>query len=125
MWHRKAPFVSIELFEMARPRRVPLGPSSRQPDLFEELAQTSTSVLGASVIAQRARRPGWRQARMDDQGPRYRPRNKAMIQERRHAIEGFALPNFSFAPAIFWCLETIAAGIRPEALVECFRRQAL
>jgi histidinol-phosphate aminotransferase len=95
------------------------------PDLFEEFAQTSTSVRGASVVAQRAAQAGlavkseWMsKVRSIDRA------NKAMIQEATTAIEGLALPIFP-SHGNFLVLETVAAGIRPEALVECYRRQGI
>ena len=102
-----------------------IGALVAAPDMFEELAQTSTSVLGASVIAQRAAQAGlsvkvgWmKKVRSLDRA------NKAMIQEAAAAIDGLALPNM---PSHGNCLvlETIAAGVRPEALVECYRRQGI
>jgi hypothetical protein len=48
--------------------------------------------------------------------------NKAMIGEAASAIEGLALP-IQPSHGNFLVLETVAAGIRPEALVECYRRQ--
>jgi histidinol-phosphate aminotransferase len=102
-----------------------IGALVAAPDLFEELAQVSTSVLGASVIAQRAAQAGlgvkgeWmRHVRGIDRA------NKAMIAEAAAAIEGLALPIFP-SHGNFLVLETIAAGIRPEALVECYRRQGI
>jgi histidinol-phosphate/aromatic aminotransferase/cobyric acid decarboxylase-like protein len=112
-----------ELLEMARPRRAAHRALVAAPNLFEEFAQTSTSVLGASVVAQRAAQAGlavkaeWMtKVRSIDRA------NKAMIREATAAIEGLALPIFP-SHGNFLVLETIATGIRPEALVECFRRQ--
>ena len=94
-------------------------------DLFEELAAVSTSVLGASVVAQRAAQAGlaikaeWMQTvRGIDRT------NKAMIAEAVGAIEGLALP-ITPSHGNFLVLETVAAGIRPEAVVECYRRQGI
>jgi histidinol-phosphate aminotransferase len=94
-------------------------------DLFEELAAVSTSVLGASVVAQRAAQAGlaikaeWMQTvRGIDRT------NKTMIAEAVGAIEGLALP-ITPSHGNFLVLETVAAGIRPEALVECYRRQGI
>ncbi|MDE5443843.1 pyridoxal phosphate-dependent aminotransferase [Bradyrhizobium sp. CSA207] len=102
-----------------------IGALVAAPGLFEELAQTSTSVLGASVIAQRAAQAGlsvkteWmKKVRSTDRA------NKAMIQEAAVAIDGLALPIMP-SHGNFLVLETIAAGIRPEALVECYRRQGI
>jgi histidinol-phosphate aminotransferase len=102
-----------------------IGALVAAPALFEELAQTSTSVLGASVVAQRAAQAGlgvkgeWmKQVRSIDLA------NKAMIGEAASAIEGLALPILP-SHGNFLVLETVAAGIRPEALVECYRRQGI
>src|SRR6266702_5045040 len=102
-----------------------IGALVAAPDLFEELALTSTSVLGASVIAQRAAQAGlsvkaeWmKKVRGIDRA------NKAMIQEAAAAIEGLALPIMP-SHGNFLVLETIAAGNRPEALVECYRRPGI
>jgi histidinol-phosphate aminotransferase len=102
-----------------------IGALVAAPCLFEELAQVSTSVLGANVIAQRAAQAGlgvkgeWmKQVRGIDRA------NKAMIGEAASAIEGLALP-IQPSHGNFLVLETVAAGIRPEALVECYRRQGI
>ena len=91
--------------------------------LFEEFASAGASVLGASVIAQRAALAGlsvkaeWMaQVRAIDDA------NKAMIAETIKDIPGLALPVWP-SHGNFLVLETIGAGIRPEALVECFRRR--
>jgi histidinol-phosphate aminotransferase len=47
-----------------------------------------------------------------------------MIGEATSAIEGLALP-IQPSHGNFLVLETVAAGIRPEALVECYRRQGI
>src|SRR5258707_470764 len=52
------------------------------------------------------------------------PNNPLGIRYSREEIEGLALPIFP-SHGNFLVLETIAAGIRPEALVECFRRQGI
>jgi histidinol-phosphate/aromatic aminotransferase/cobyric acid decarboxylase-like protein len=95
------------------------------PALFENLAQVSTSVLGASVLAQRAAQAGlgvkreWMGlVRSIDRA------NKTMIAEAAAGIEGLGLPIFP-SHGNFLVLETVAAGIRPEALVECYRRQGI
>ena len=102
-----------------------IGALVAAPGLFDELAQTSTSVLGASVVAQRAAQAGlavkteWMtKVRAIDRA------NKMMIREATASIEGLALPIFP-SHGNFLVLETAAAGIRPEALVECYRRQGI
>ncbi|MGX7706602.1 pyridoxal phosphate-dependent aminotransferase [Methylobacterium sp. Gmos1] len=102
-----------------------IGALVASPALFEEMAARTTSVLGASVIAQRAAeaglavKPEWMaQVRRIDRA------NKAMIAEAAGRIEGLALPVFP-SHGNFLVLETIGAGIRPEALVECYRRRGI
>jgi histidinol-phosphate/aromatic aminotransferase/cobyric acid decarboxylase-like protein len=50
--------------------------------------------------------------------------NKAMIAEAIRGIDGLHLPIFP-SHGNFLVLEIIEAGIRPEALVECFRRKGI
>jgi histidinol-phosphate aminotransferase len=102
-----------------------IGALVAAPKLFEEFAQTATSVLGASVIAQRAAQAGlsikaeWMtKVRSTDRA------NKAMIREAAGAVEGLSLP-IDPSHGNFLVLETVAAGVRPEALVECYRRQGI
>jgi histidinol-phosphate aminotransferase len=102
-----------------------IGALVASPKLFEEFAQTSTSVLGASVIAQRAAQAGlavkseWmKNVRGIDRG------NKTMIREAVAGIDGLKLPIYP-SHGNFLVLETVEAGIRPEALVECYRRQGI
>lgn len=102
-----------------------IGALVAAPALFEEMAARTTSVLGASVIAQRAAeaglsvKPDWMaKVRRIDRA------NKAMIAEAAERVEGLALPVFP-SHGNFLVLETIGAGIRPEALVECYRRRGI
>ena len=102
-----------------------IGALVAAPALFEEFARASTSVLGASVVAQRAAQAGlsvkaeWMaKVRSIDAA------NKAMIAEAIRGIDGLHLPIFP-SHGNFLVLETIDAGIRPEALVECFRRKGI
>ena len=102
-----------------------IGALVASPKLFDEFAQTSTSVLGASVIAQRAAQAGltvkteWmKTVRGIDRA------NKAMIRKAVADVDGFKLPIYP-SHGNFLVLETVDAGIRPEALVECYRRQGI
>ena len=91
--------------------------------LFEEFASAGASVLGASVIAQRAALAGLSVKAEWMAGVRaIDAANKAMIAETIKDIPGLALPVWP-SHGNFLVLETIGAGIRPEALVECFRRR--
>lgn len=102
-----------------------IGALVASPALFEEMAARTTSVLGASVIAQRAAeaglavKPDWMaKVRRIDRA------NKAMIGDAAARVAGLALPVFS-SHGNFLVLETVGAGIRPEALVECYRRRGI
>ncbi len=100
-----------------------IGALVAAPDLFEEFAAGSTSVLGASVLAQRAAeaglavKPEWMASvRGTDR------RNKAAIREAVARIEGLSIPVYP-SHGNFLIIETAAAGVRPEALVEAYRRR--
>jgi histidinol-phosphate aminotransferase len=93
--------------------------------LLEEFADQTTGVLGASVIAQRAAlaglavKPEW-MARV-----RATTRaNNAMIHAAALRIPGFSVPVWP-SHGNFLVVETEAAHIRPEALVEAARREGI
>ena len=93
--------------------------------LFEEFAGQATSVLGASVVAQRAAmaglavKPEWMAAVCATDAA-----NKQRIHAAVAAIPGLLIPVWP-SHGNFLVIETAGAGIRPEALVECFRRQGI
>ncbi|MFS2221958.1 pyridoxal phosphate-dependent aminotransferase [Pantoea sp. B65] len=95
------------------------------PELLRELAPFNSGVLGASVIAQRAAeaglkvKPEWMETlRAVD------ARNKERIASAVARIPGLSLPVFPSA-GNFLVIEVQQAGIRPEALVECYLRQGI
>ena len=93
--------------------------------LLDEFSAQATSVLGASVIAQRAAmaglsvKPDW----MDTVRLITRA-NNAMVQEAALGIPGFTMPVWP-SHGNFVVIETAAAGIRPEAMVEAARRHGI
>lgn len=93
--------------------------------LLEEFADQATGVLGASVIAQRAAlaglavKPDW----MATVRATTRA-NNAMIHEAALRIPGFSVPVWP-SHGNFLVVETEAANIRPEALVEAARREGI
>lgn len=100
-----------------------IGALVAAPDLFDEIAARGTSVLGASVVAQRAAEAGlavkaeWMgTVRATDR------RNKAAVHAAVSAVPGLSVPVYP-SHGNFLVVETIEAGIRPDALVECYRRQ--
>lgn len=93
--------------------------------LLEEFADQATGVLGASVIAQRAAlaglavKPEWMaQVRATTRA------NNAMIRDAALRIPGFSVPVWP-SHGNFLVVETEAANIRPEALVEAARREGI
>ena len=93
--------------------------------LLEEFADQATGVLGASVIAQRAAlaglavKPEWMECvRATTRA------NNAMIHAAACAIPGFSVPVWP-SHGNFLVVETEAAQIRPEALVEAARREGI
>ncbi|WP_334174508.1 pyridoxal phosphate-dependent aminotransferase, partial [Pseudoxanthobacter sp.] len=94
------------------------------PDLAAEIAGWSTGVLGGSVIAQRAAmaglavKPGWMETVRAINST-----NQAMIRQASEA-QGFVLPVWP-SHGNFLVIETIGAGIRPEALVAAAKRHGI
>ncbi|MBX9750265.1 MAG: pyridoxal phosphate-dependent aminotransferase [Roseococcus sp.] len=93
--------------------------------LLEEFADQATGVLGASVIAQRAALAGLAVKPEWMEGVRATTRaNNAMIHAAALAIPGFSVPVWP-SHGNFLVIETEAAQIRPEALVEAARREGI
>lgn len=93
--------------------------------LLEEFADQATGVLGASVIAQRAALAGLAVKPEWMEGVRATTRaNNAMIHAAACAIAGFSVPVWP-SHGNFLVVETEAAQIRPEALVEAARREGI
>lgn len=93
--------------------------------MLDEFAAQSPSVLGASVIAQRAALAGLsvKQEWMATVRGITRA-NNAMLRDAALAIPGFSVPVWP-SHGNFIVIETAAAGIRPEALVEAARREGI
>jgi aspartate/methionine/tyrosine aminotransferase len=93
--------------------------------LLDACAARATSVLGASVVAQRAAQAGL-SVKQEWMGEvrRVDRTNKERIRETVSAIDGLELPVYP-SHGNFLVIETATAGIRPEALVECCRRQSI
>lgn len=99
-----------------------IGALVAEPALIDEFSSVSTSVLGASVVAQRAAMAGlsvkaeWMQdVRKLDRA------NKAMIIEAAQTA-GLSVP-IPVSHGNFLVLETISTGVSPEAIVEAARRE--
>lgn len=102
-----------------------IGALVTPPALFAEFAGQATSVLGASVVAQRAAMAGlavkaeWMATVRAIDGA-----NKQRIHAAVHGIPGLSIPVWP-SHGNFLVIETQDAGIRPEALVECFNRRGI
>ncbi len=98
-----------------------IGALVAEPRLVAEFSAVSTSVLGASVIAQRAAmaglsvKPEWmKEVRAIDSA------NKAIVVESARAA-GLGVPIYP-SHGNFLVLETVDLGVTPEAIVEAARR---
>lgn len=101
-----------------------IGALVAEPALVDEFSAASTSVLGASVVAQRAAmaglsvKPEWMQeVRRLDRA------NKSMIVEAAGAA-GLTVP-IPVSHGNFLVLETASTGVSPEAIVEAARREGV
>jgi histidinol-phosphate/aromatic aminotransferase/cobyric acid decarboxylase-like protein len=102
-----------------------IGALVAKPELLDAFAALSPAVLGASVVAQRAAEAGLAVKAEWMAGVRATDRaNKAAIQAAAAAVPGLALPVYP-SHGNFLVLETVGAGVKPEALVECYRRRGL
>jgi histidinol-phosphate aminotransferase len=101
-----------------------IGALVAEPALVDEFSAASTSVLGASVVAQRAAMAGlsvkaeWMQEvrRLD------RSNKKIVIEAATKA--GLSVP-IPVSHGNFLVLETAATGVSPEAIVEAARREGV
>lgn len=101
-----------------------IGALVAEPKLVDEFSAASTSVLGASVVAQRAAmaglsvKPEWMQeVRRLDRA------NKTIIIEAAE-MAGISVP-IPVSHGNFLVLETAATGASPEAIVEAARREGV
>ncbi|HEY4065698.1 MAG TPA: pyridoxal phosphate-dependent aminotransferase [Burkholderiaceae bacterium] len=100
-----------------------IGALVAAPALLEEFAAISTSVLGASVVAQRAAQAGLAIKAEWMAGVRQIDRaNKDMIRSAVADVPGLSLPVFP-SHGNFLVIETVGAQIAPEALVSAYRRE--
>ncbi|MBK1870250.1 pyridoxal phosphate-dependent aminotransferase [Taklimakanibacter albus] len=101
-----------------------IGAFVAKPELAAEIASFSTGVLGGSVIAQRAAIAGLT-VKKEWMGE-VRRINKANQDKLKSAVEaqGFTVP-VSPSHGNFLVIETLAAGVRPEALVAAAKREGI
>lgn len=102
-----------------------LGAVIANPDVIEILASAPPNNLGSNVISQRAAIAGLKTK--DEWFPdikRRLRRNQAAVFEAVSQVPGLSVPVYP-SQANFLVIETVDAGIRPEALVAAYQEQAI
>ncbi|WP_245944121.1 pyridoxal phosphate-dependent aminotransferase [Acuticoccus kandeliae] len=95
------------------------------PDMIETLAAAPPNNLGSSILAQRGALAGlaakaeWFPAVLESQRA-----NQRLVKEAFDALPGFRLPVFP-SSGNFLVIETVEAGIRPEALCAVMARHGV
>jgi aspartate/methionine/tyrosine aminotransferase len=101
-----------------------IGALVAEPALVDEFSVASTSVLGASVVAQRAAMAGLSvKAEWMQEVRRLDRANKEIVIEAARAA-GLSVP-IPVSHGNFLVLETAATGVSPEAIVEAARREGV
>lgn len=101
-----------------------IGAFVAEASLADEIASFATGVLGASVVAQRAALAGL--AVKDEWMQQVRAIDDANKQKLKEAAEklGFTVPVYP-SSGNFLVIETADAGVRPEALVACSKKEGI
>ncbi|MBI1776342.1 MAG: pyridoxal phosphate-dependent aminotransferase [Proteobacteria bacterium] len=94
------------------------------PPLLDKISKWTTGVLGASVVAQRAAAAGLAVKSEWMRTVRRIDRDNKLAIKKAAGIAGLSLPVYP-SHGNFLVLETVGANIRPEALVECYRREGI
>jgi histidinol-phosphate aminotransferase len=101
-----------------------IGALVAEPALVDEFSAASTSVLGASVVAQRAAMAGLSvKAEWMQEVRRIDRANKAMIVQAAEALR-LSVP-VQPSHGNFLVLETVTTGTSPEVIVEAARREGV
>ncbi|PTB18784.1 aspartate aminotransferase [Trinickia symbiotica] len=102
-----------------------LGAVLASPDIIEKLATASPNNLGSNVLSQRAAIAGLKTKSQwfPEIWGRQR-RNQSVVAETAKAIEGLAIPVFP-SNANLLVIETIDAGVNPEALVAAYQEKGV
>ncbi|OZI60686.1 pyridoxal phosphate-dependent aminotransferase [Bordetella genomosp. 11] len=102
-----------------------LGAVISNPDIIEQLASAPPNNLGSNVLSQRAAIAGLEtKAEWFPEVQRRQRRNQAAVARAAAAIPGLHLPVYP-SQANLVVMETVDAGIRPEALVAAFQTQGV
>ncbi|MDR5759592.1 pyridoxal phosphate-dependent aminotransferase [Caballeronia sp. LZ035] len=100
-----------------------LGAVIAHPDLIERFASAPPNNLGSNVLSQRAAIAGLRtKSEWFPEINRRQRRNQAAVVEAAKNVEGLSVPVYP-SQANLLVVETINAGITPEALVEAFQAE--
>jgi aspartate/methionine/tyrosine aminotransferase len=102
-----------------------LGAVLANADIIEKLATAPPNNLGSNVISQRAAIAGLKtKAAWFPDILRRQRRNQEVVATAARKIEGFSVPVYPSAANLL-IIETIDAGIRPEALVAAYQTQGI
>ena len=102
-----------------------IGALVAEPALVAEFAAFAPGVLGASVIAQRAAQAGLAiKTEWMETVRAINLANQAQVHKAVAAIPGMHVPIYP-SNGNFLVVETPDAGVTPEALVECYRREGI
>lgn len=102
-----------------------LGAILASPQNIEIMANAPPNNLGSNVMSQRGAIAGLKsKAEWFPEIWRRQRRNQAEVAEAASRIEGFAVPVYP-SQANLLIVETLASGIKPEALVMAFREEGI
>jgi aspartate/methionine/tyrosine aminotransferase len=102
-----------------------LGAVIAHPDLIEKIASAPPNNLGSNVLSQRAAIAGLRsKAQWFPEINRRQRRNQAAVVKAAQGVEGLAVPVYP-SQANLLVVETVGAGIQPEALVAAYQAEGV
>ena len=102
-----------------------LGAIIANPDVIERLASAPPNNLGSNVLSQRAAIAGLKtKAQWFPYIQRRQRRNQACVADAARGIPGLHVPVYP-SQANLLIVETVEAGIRPEALVAAFQDEGI
>jgi len=102
-----------------------LGAAIAHPDTIERLAAAPPNNLGSNVLSQRAAIAGLKsKAEWFPDIQRRQRRNQARVAEAAQAVPGLHVPVYP-SQANLLIVETVDAGIRPEALVAAYQQEGI
>jgi aspartate/methionine/tyrosine aminotransferase len=102
-----------------------LGAAISNPDIIERLATAPPNNLGSNVLSQRAAIAGLKsKAEWFPDIQRRQRRNQAAVAAAATAVDGLHLPVYP-SHANLLIMETLDAGVKPEALVAAYQTEGI